>query len=695
MPGRGVTMSTRWIEAPVNGPKQEQAPLDSVLAARIRLYDERLRTKSVLGKDDPWWSVLLDVRNVSLEALAEELHTRGFLIPSVYSRSERRASEGRRLVVAFVRHGLLRELNEIGRHLGIFAIKDGMLHEEGMLDPGAKFVEPEVIQVPEKTVVMAVIDDGIAIANDLFRDGVTSSRVANSWAMAASPDLNGTVRTSLGRSFDKGEIDRLLKRHTSAGLLDEPAFYHSTGQIDFRDGEFSPVSLRRSHGTHVAALAAGHPMDLAVQTRPMICVSLPPRVTEDTTGQSSLPALALALQYVNHHAKQFRIGDKPAPVVLNFSFGNYSGPHDGTGEINALFEHFLRQDEAQLRRLVLPAGNGNLSQTHAELTFPSSDRSQKVLNLQVPPDDRTATHMQMWMPRAAHDPNFVNLVVEPPVGPASPPLRTDGTGATYYELVDDRGMLARISYTKVPDPIGRGLVVLSLAPNASFDADAPLAPAGTWKIRVMPDQIGPPGPEDALSLPLNSVQVWVRRDETLPGFALGGRQSRLEDPHYQRFGEYGQPLGTDPAGTKSLVRRAGSLSGFACGPMPVVVGGAIAKQLEVSSYSAAGPITPHSVGGGAPVVARTGPDMVARSDDSVVLSGVISAGSNSGSFVRQAGTSVAAPSIARALADELSGAAWPTPKRVDGPLTRTGEGYIPVEVQLLDLPSQLLEPFPQ
>ena len=50
------------------------------------------------------------------------------------------------------------------------------------------------------------------------------------------------------------------------------------------------------------------------------------------------------------------------------------------------------------------------------------------------------------------------------------------------------------------------------------------------------------------------------------------------------------------------------------------------------------------------------PDAMAVSEDSRVHRGVLAAGSRSGSVVAMSGTSVAAPQIARIIADDLAGA---------------------------------------
>jgi subtilisin family serine protease len=71
----------------------------------------------------------------------------------------------------------------------------------------------------------------------------------------------------------------------------------------------------------------------------------------------------------------------------------------------------------------------------------------------------------------------------------------------------------------------------------------------------------------------------------------------------------------------------------------------------VAPYSAGGPVTQPVL---PPPLDRIGPDAVAPSDDSLAHDGVLAAGSRSGSVVAMNGTSVAAPQVARLIADELS-----------------------------------------
>jgi hypothetical protein len=76
------------------------------------------------------------------------------------------------------------------------------------------------------------------------------------------------------------------------------------------------------------------------------------------------------------------------------------------------------------------------------------------------------------------------------------------------------------------------------------------------------------------------------------------------------------------------------------------------KELRVAPYSAGGPVvTPE---GGPSRADERKPDILLVSDDSKVHAGVIAAGARSGSFVAISGTSVAAPQIARWVANEIA-----------------------------------------
>lgn len=644
-------------------------------------------------KDDSdatiWWSALLDLRDTSIAAFMQGLGKglRGQIhIPTDYTPKDREISFDSKLVVVFATTNLLTDLNLSGDKFNVAAVILGAIIDPDFINLEAKSQSTSlpIIKVPNGSVITAVIDDGIAFGNDVFRDSLTSTRVHYATLL---PTMPGTApgQASVGVELDKAQIDALLVANTSSMLLDEDRFYQQAGLIDYADGTFSPTSLRRSHGTHITALAAGYPMDAAPDDRPILCAILPTRVTEDVSGGSILPSLVLALLRLTRQAARFRCkdGSRP-PAVFNFSYGNFGGPHDGTSPIARVIEDYFGPecDADQELRLVLPAGNGNLSRTHAMLAFDAGgSRPAKVLDFVAMPDDRTASEVQLWMPYSASSPlpNFVTVRATTPDGLQSGPV--DIAAGSYQSLINQDGIeVARLSFAFTPLPTARGVITLSLNPTASL-TPAPLAPSGRWEIEVTPDQIAAD----------ESVQVWIERDDTLPGFRTGGRQPYFNNGDYQRFNKFGAPLAVDPPGTDSPIRRAGTLSGFACGPSPLVIGGLTQSNGKMSDYSAAGPITPPR---GEAIPYRDGPDASARADDSLVLQGVISAGSRSGSMVRQNGTSVSAPRVARFTVNEMAGGAdgdrawlhiqaglqdanFPPPKPI---ATRTGSGRMNISV---------------
>ncbi len=701
-------MTYTWIEA--------SSP---ALGTHDPIVDFRLKhVQSTLGDtDDRWWSILIDLHQTSLETFEQQIQSEGrqdqLRIPLAYEQTDRAIIAKSFLVAIFVTDHLLEILNNHHSDYGISSVFDGLITPPESFTATPKQPDITPIEVCRDTAVMAVIDDGIAIGHNLFRSHDTKSRVDYAAIMGATALPDGPC--TIGRVLSGNQIDALLKDCWVGGMLDEQEFYRLTGQIDFYNQRFSPVSLRRSHGTHVTALAAGYRMEQHQSKRPILCVSLPPRVTEDTSGQSMLPAAALALQALNVQCRRYVIKDEgprngtPAPVVVNFSFGNFAGPHDGTGVFARLFEQFLtRGTQYRRRAVVLPAGNGNLSQTHAEIPVKLlRKKGPQDLNLVAKPDDRTATHLQVWMPVSRRSPKNAPVIIEvsPPGGLPSVVLDVDLAQAPHWQLKDDHGQeVARLSWAYKPAPTQRVYATLSLAPTASHAANAAIAPAGRWTIRVSPRTA-----EDVEAIQYLShraVECWIRRDETLPGFMPGGRQALFDDPHYKKTTKFGGPMAVDPRKSEALVKREGTFSGFATGLTTIVVGAATAKSNTISAYSASGPISENpNVENPGHMPPRVGPDAMARGDDSPVLPGVLSAGSASGSFVRMSGSSVAAPRVSRKLADLMvqydhfdradftdwiTGLEGPA---LEGPRYRGGGmPVVPVQVDFWDIPLSVLEP---
>lgn len=613
-----------------------------------------------LNVESHWFSVLLKLEDTSIDTFLTSLPAQIqdlVHVPSLYSAADRAAEVSVQYVSGFAKFDALHVLNQEDNPHGVSAVRLGGLAEHG-IDPSAEFEPISEVAVDEETVTMAVIDDAIALGHELFSESDCLTRIKSALVMGAANSASGNTR---GQKFSQSELNALLAQCTTAGLLDEEKFYRLTGQIDASSTTSSPLAKNRSHGTHVTALAAGYPRGKAPSTRPLICAMLPAQVTRDVSGHSLLPDLIYALKFVSAQSKRIKYQGTPAPVVCNFSYGSYGGPHDGTGDVEQVLEKFVSNKAQQIRRVVLPSGNSYNKDIHACLDFDGIGAQTQSVGLDVSPVDRSASHVQFWLPvskkrKPSGDPT---VEVTLPSGLKSPPFvaKPNSTLILRNKLNQP---VAQLSYAYERKPTQRGVITLTIYPTSSFDKSEPLAGAGIWNVDVTySDQA--------------KIYAWIDRDEDLPGYRPRGRQMRFV------------------SGPNSGVSDLRTLNGFACGESPIVVGAINQQEHAMSDYSASGPITktPNS-----PSTERLGPDAAAIGDDSSVRTGVFSAGSRNGSFVRMSGTSVASPQIARVVADALEAGqpatrAWvqakaksenPEIDREKLPLERAGEGPICVEI---------------
>jgi hypothetical protein len=488
-------------------------------------------------------------------------------------------------------------------------------------------------------VVTAVIDDGIGFAHERFRrttQNGTETRVAYWWLQDGA--FSGPTSTvPFGRELNKQQIDGLLKSCTRGNAIDEDLFYRKAGLVDFRQHGHKSVAHRTSHGTAVMDHAGGYDPARAPQDRPLIAVQLPIRVTADTSGASLYPWVVMAFAYILNRATALSGGPSAPqlPVVINLSYGRLEGPHDGTSDLELAIERFIQHSAARgvHLRVVLPAGNSHLTRTHARIDFRSKGQCE-VLPWRVLPDDHTPSFAEIWLPlrRAGSPANRIEVKITSPTGQSRTISETSGP----VEWAHNGQVYGQAVYS-ITLPSHRGMFRISLVPTAHLDDPAaPLSPSGTWKLELNDVDAG------------QSVNAWIQRDDTLYGFPLRGRQSFFDDPRYVRFDRIGRPLEVDAG--DSPVKREGTINAIATGNAtatkysPLVAGAHLRKEMRAAIYSAAG----------ARARPPRWPDAMAPSNDSEVHGGILAAGSFSGSRVLMNGTSVAAPQIARLVADDLA-----------------------------------------
>jgi len=499
-------------------------------------------------------------------------------------------------------------------------------------------VQPPPVQLPRK-VITAIIDDGLAFANERFRLADGTTRVEYVWnqdgPLYPPPGFGYGLESQKGDTSLLDGIDTNIALCSRTGLLDEDQFYQRMGHLSFAQPGHKPIAWRSAHGTHVMDIAVGHPRASAPTERPIMCVQLPGAVTADTSGGTLFSYVNDAIFYILARAGT-------TPVVVNLSYGNTAGPHDGSSDFEVAIDAYIQAREAVNAPLavVLPSGNFRLQRGHAQLNLRKGD--EKRLKWRILPDDATPSHVEIWLPpwSGSGPKPAVEVKLTPPGGPESPlPLKE---GDPSWEWAPNGQVLCQMTYVNASLTGHRGMILISVVATATHDPNVQVAPFGTWRISL----------KNVGESRIDDIRAWVRRDDTPYGYPRRGRQSRFDHSTYRRFDERtGREIEEDPPGAHRI-RRDGTISALATGTRTVVVTGMRRDRWRPSKYSAGGPVV-KPPGRGTPL--PNGPDVTAVSNDSTSLyNGLLASGSRSSSIVAFNGTSVAAPQITRWIAEQMA-----------------------------------------
>lgn len=188
-----------------------------------------------------------------------------------------------------------------------------------------------------KGVLVAVLDSGIDYKKQEFRRNDGSTRIRYLWDQTLKPDESTEPARRppegflMGVEFDSQQINAALAAQTS--------------QQQF---QMLPSVDTSGHGTAVAGIAVGYSASYqgVASEAELLVVKLGqpqetsfPRTTEIMRGVTYALQKAIALQM---------------PLVINLSFGNTYGAHDGS----SLLERFL-DNASEIGRTVICVGSGN------------------------------------------------------------------------------------------------------------------------------------------------------------------------------------------------------------------------------------------------------------------------------------------------------------------------------------------------
>jgi hypothetical protein len=515
--------------------------------------------------------------------------------------------------------------------LGLTALRGG--YEEG--PPGTPALGPWVDAADAASqpraqgrVVIGIIDDGCAFAHEQFRDARGGTRVRWLWCQDGVPDPDGHLWTAPSGFHYGAEApgERLMGPANGPDRADEPALYQRAGMAGLALG-LSP------HGTRVMDLAAGRvdpllrqvseqavglqadpasmPPDAAGQAE-LVFVQMPHRAMRDASGAWLTVHVLDAVRYILARS------DEAAAVVVNISLGAFAGPHDGSSLLETALDELIRQHAPRLQ-VVLAAGNSFQMAVHAALELPAG--ATRHLRWHVPVDDPTENFVEVWAapataPQSAPRRLALQARLTPPAGARRSPVVEAGRSVAWSGAgqATEPARPACVLNQSAVGVNGSGsaarLVLVAMAPGQS----------GFWTLSLT--NAGP--------VPL-SIQAYIERDDSLPG-----------GPPRQAL--FVSDTETDVAPVSPRC----TLSSLATGRRTFVVGAHQWRDGALASFSASGPGRDTSAGG------RAGPDLTAPGTAGPRC-GLLAAGALSGgAWVSCQGTSVAAPVVARQLANLLA-----------------------------------------
>jgi hypothetical protein len=527
--------------------------------------------------------------------------------------------------------------------------------------------------------VLVLIDNGLALAHADFLDGPKHrTRVAAFWRQDETQGPHGRAAVSshprpldpsragpvpedlgYGHELSQAAIQSAIAAHTRKGWVDEDALY--------RHWQMWELNHAVQHGTHVSSLAAGP----QVYTRTIGTEDSPPdwKPADDAASRAALLVAqldwasvadssggALSVSVMDALAWALSRCAADAQVTVNLSWGALAGPHNGSSMLEAGMAQLIAAS-GRTCHLVIPAGNAYQARTHANALLtplkkkakgqgvPQHGCHEATLHWRLPPDDHSQSFLELWFedldPRT---PELRSLEIEltPPGARAPLPRIRLGQSRLWPSAAAPQVAMLFPKTSALGHPGSCALI--ALAPTARWYKDTVTSRAGSWQVRVI-------NRSNACVV----MDAYIERDDVPLGVAdTGARQSWLEDLHYDTEGGLGGFI--DHTDNPSLVRRSGTFNDIATGRGTVSVGGVRYFGSTMDPMARYSPRSPDP-DAGRPERAHVQkvPDRFAVSDDHATLWGVRSAGTRSAARVRLVGTSMAAPQVARDLANRKNG----------------------------------------
>lgn len=248
-------------------------------------------------------------------------------------------------------------------------------------------------------VLAAVIDSGIDWKNTDFRNPDGSTRIFKLWDQTVAPESSGYAPPEgyvVGTEYNRDVINLALSGDEAA---------------------LRSVNLSRDysgHGTFVTGIAAGNGQGMAGSFRGVAFESELIIVKLGDSEQRQFPRTTRLMEAVNYCIMEAQKAGKP--VVINMSFGNNQGSHDGTD----LLSTYLNA-ASDVWKNVIVCGSGNEAGNGIHASGMLSGRKAESVELAVG-EYESGFNLQLW--KNYSDEYGVELIA--PSGERSGNLRTYG-----------------------------------------------------------------------------------------------------------------------------------------------------------------------------------------------------------------------------------------------------------------------------
>ena len=336
---------------------------------------------------------------------------------------------------------------DIGKESG--EAGDGADMSQGM-EQENKETRTDIFPLLGKGVLIGIVDSGIDYENPDFRNADGTTRILALWDQTLQ---NGKPPQGyhIGTEFTSEQINEALR-------------------MEVREERYRIVPSRDTsgHGTAVAGIAAGNGRGSkngkyrgAAPEAGLLIVKM------GGAGETGFPRttqLMRGVDYIVRKAEELK-----KPVVINISFGNTYGSHDGT----SLLERYLNTVSERWKNVIcVGSGNEGTTAGHAAGEY----RKGMMTEVQLAVQQREKSFsLQIWKSYV----DEVAITIVDPSGNHSGRLE-EKEGTQRIQI----GETELLVYYGEPKPYSiRQEIYISFLPRNEF------VTAGVWKIQMMPGQV--------------------------------------------------------------------------------------------------------------------------------------------------------------------------------------------------------------